>query len=161
MATLRQAGASVDRANVIVFPPVIGLLLILTGVGLHLAFPARVLPEWWLGLAIGLPVFALGAFGQAATIRTLRQAGATPIFRATSLVVRHGLYGRSRNPMYLSILIWFLGLAFAVNTIWLLALLPVLFLYLQLWVIAQEEAYLGRKFGEEYRRYTSVVRRWI
>jgi len=161
MATTSQAGAQVDRANVVVFPPLIGLLLIILGVGLHLAFPARILPEWWLGLAIGLPVFALGAFGQAATIRTLRRAGATPTFRATSLVVRHGLYARSRNPMYVSVLMQFLGLAFAVNTVWLLALLPVLFVYLQLWVITREEGYLGRKFGEEYRKYTSSVRRWI
>jgi len=63
--------------------------------------------------------------------------------------------------MYVSVLVQFLGLAFAVNTVWLLALLPVLFLYLQLWVIRREEDYLERKFSEEYRSYTSSVRRWI
>lgn len=47
------------------------------------------------------------------------------------------------------------------NTAWLFAFTPLLFLYLQFWVIAREERYLERTFGEEYRTYKSDVRQWI
>lgn len=77
------------------------------------------------------------------------------------MIVQHGPYRLSRNPMYLSLAVIVLGIALAVNTVWLVAVLPVLLLWLQRGVIHREERYLARRFGEEYQAYRSRVRRWI
>jgi protein-S-isoprenylcysteine O-methyltransferase Ste14 len=53
------------------------------------------------------------------------------------------------------------GLAIAFDTLWLLITLVPFALVLRYGVVAREEAYLGRKFGDVYRDYRSRVRRWI
>ena len=54
-----------------------------------------------------------------------------------------------------------IGLAIAFNTLWLLLVLVPFALIIRHGVIAREEAYLERKFGDVYRRYRSRVRRWL
>jgi protein-S-isoprenylcysteine O-methyltransferase Ste14 len=41
------------------------------------------------------------------------------------------------------------------------ALLPLMLIAIQTQVIAREERYLEAKFGDDYRRYKTEVRRWI
>jgi len=56
------------------------------------------------------------------------------------------------------------GLLFAAGLVlaaWALALLIPTLAVIRYGVIAREEEYLERKFGEAYRRYRSVVRRWL
>ncbi len=40
-------------------------------------------------------------------------------------------------------------------------LVPIILWVMQRGVIAREEAYLERRFGEEYRQYRARVRRWV
>jgi protein-S-isoprenylcysteine O-methyltransferase Ste14 len=53
------------------------------------------------------------------------------------------------------------GLAVALDSAWLLIALVPFFLVIRYGVIAREEAYLERKFGEDHLGYTSRVRRWL
>jgi protein-S-isoprenylcysteine O-methyltransferase Ste14 len=53
------------------------------------------------------------------------------------------------------------AIALMANSAWLLAAVAVMFAYLSLGVIAREEDYLSRKFGDEYLRYKASVRRWL
>jgi len=55
----------------------------------------------------------------------------------------------------------YLGGTLLLNDAWPFAFLPVVLALLQRCVIAREEAYLERKFGDEYRAYKARVRRWI
>lgn len=80
---------------------------------------------------------------------------------ATTAIVTDGLFRFSRNPIYVSDLLLYVGLSLALNTWWALALTPVLVLIMNVGVIAREEAYLERKFGNEYLRYKQQVRRWL
>jgi protein-S-isoprenylcysteine O-methyltransferase Ste14 len=72
-----------------------------------------------------------------------------------------GIYSINRNPMYISLLCLYAGLAILVGNWWTLALLPVLAIIVTSIVILPEERYLQRAFGAEYIEYKKNVRRWI
>ena len=80
---------------------------------------------------------------------------------ATTAIVSTGLYRYTRNPMYLSLTLIYMGVSVAINAWWGLLLLIPLLVVVQKGIIEQEEAYLSRKFGEEYLRYKAQVRRWL
>jgi protein-S-isoprenylcysteine O-methyltransferase Ste14 len=63
--------------------------------------------------------------------------------------------------MYLSMAVLSAGVAFVANALWPLLFVPVVLLAVQRLVIAREEGYLERKFGENYLAYKTRVRRWL
>jgi protein-S-isoprenylcysteine O-methyltransferase Ste14 len=75
--------------------------------------------------------------------------------------VTTGLYGWSRNPIYIALSVFYVGLSIALTTGWALLLLPLLIFVLQKGVIEREEAYLTEEFGEEYIAYKKRVPRWL
>lgn len=79
---------------------------------------------------------------------------------ATSLQTE-GIYAYSRNPMYLSLLLLYTGLAFFFGNWWTFFLIPLLITIIQQYVIRKEEQYLLIAFGEQYYVYKKKVRRWI
>jgi protein-S-isoprenylcysteine O-methyltransferase Ste14 len=79
---------------------------------------------------------------------------------ATSLRT-DGIYSVSRNPMYVGLLLIYLGLAVQFGNWWTLILLPFLIAFITYRVILPEERYLARTFGDEYASYKKRVRRWI
>jgi len=72
-----------------------------------------------------------------------------------------GVYSVSRNPMYISLLLFYTGLSFIIGNWWNMVLLPLLVSIIQEYVIKREEKYLDRRFGQEYFDYRSKVRRWL
>ena len=79
----------------------------------------------------------------------------------TTAIVVEGPFRFSRNPLYLSLILAYLGITLLVNALWPLLLLPPLLVVLHWGVIAREERYLEAKFGESYRVYKARVRRWL
>ena len=79
---------------------------------------------------------------------------------ATSLQTT-GIYAFTRNPMYLSLLLLYSGIAVFVGNWWTFLLLPILIVVVQMYVIGKEEQYLHHAFGEQYDEYKRRVRRWI
>jgi protein-S-isoprenylcysteine O-methyltransferase Ste14 len=53
------------------------------------------------------------------------------------------------------------GMAIAFGNFWLLLMLAPFVVVIRYGVVAREEAYLDRKFGDVYRGYRSRVRRWL
>jgi protein-S-isoprenylcysteine O-methyltransferase Ste14 len=76
-------------------------------------------------------------------------------------LVQDGPYRFTRNPIYLSFAVIYLGLAFIFNSVYLLFVLGIVLILLDRTQIPNEERYLREKFGEEYDRYKDKVRRWI
>lgn len=101
---------------------------------------------------------ALNAWGAYSLIRAR-----TPInpYRPVTTLVASGAFGLSRNPLYVSLNLIFLALSLILNSFWgILVLVPVV-VVMHYGVILREERYLETKFGEAYRRYCGMVRRYL
>ena len=151
-----------DTANVIIHPPIAWALAIIVGLALDwlvpLPFMPAALPAHWIGAVVFLLAIALGV----SAVVTMTRAGSNvPTNRPTITIVAHGPYRVTRNPIYLGMFLGQIGLAIALNTLWLVATLVAFALVIRYGVIAREEAYLSRKFGDVYRGYCSRVRRWL
>ncbi len=150
-----------DHPNVILRPPLIFLGFVLLGLALDYAWPLPVLPGA-ARYAAGPALVALGLVVMVAAIRRFRNAGTDHrTSRPATAIVSVGLYGISRNPIYLGMALLYTGIGIAVDSLWVLGLLVPLLVVIRYGVIAREEAYLEGKFGEAYLDYKASVRRWL
>ena len=110
----------------------------------------------------GMVFVALGAALAAWSLSLFQRAGTTTVpLEAPSSVVTHGPYRFSRNPMYVSLTLIYLGECAIFAQFWpFLMLLPTL-LYVNGVVVPFEEAQLRATFGDRYRDYCATVRRWL
>jgi protein-S-isoprenylcysteine O-methyltransferase Ste14 len=151
-----------DTAQVIVRPPLAWGLAVVAGLALDwlvpLSFLPADLPAGWLGATVFVLALALVAWA----IVTITGAGSNvPTNRPTTAVVERGPYRFTRNPIYLGMFLGLIGLAVVFDDLWLLRMLVPFALVTRYGVVAREEAYLERKFGDAYRGYRSRVRRWL
>jgi len=119
-------------------------------------------PPWPISLSIAVAgVLAFVALASAAVTR-FRRAGTTENpFRPSTALVVDGPFRITRNPMYLGMAALFVGLAFLLGLMWALLILPIVLIAVDRLIIAREEPYLERKFGQDYVEYKKRVRRWI
>lgn len=102
---------------------------------------------------LGLMAWGLITFGRL-------RINALP-FRAARALALVGPYRFTRNPMYLGLLVAYLGGALVTNWAWPLVFLPFVLLVMNAFVIAREERYLTAAFGADYTDYCRRVRRWL
>src|SRR3984893_15460584 len=131
------------------------------GLVLNFFWPASLLPSALaapLGILITVGAIALGI----SAIREMFAAN-TPldVRKPSTEIVTSGVFRKSRNPIYLGMLLLCAGVAFLANSLWILVLVLPLAIILQKGVIGPEESYLEKKFGDKYLRYKAKVRRWI
>ncbi len=152
---------SLDNANVVALPPLIVGGFFVLGLVIHFVYPVSVIPRS-LGPWLGTPLILLAGLIVVSAFRALRRGETTfDVRKSTTNIVSDGVFQYSRNPMYLSMLLLYVGLALLINSIWLLAETIPLAVVIQKGVIEREEQYLRWKFGGEYLRYKTRVRRWI
>jgi protein-S-isoprenylcysteine O-methyltransferase Ste14 len=152
-----------DVAGVIALPPLIFLGFLAGATVLEAIVPlpipfAHSLASYVAGVALAAGGFVLIAIGT----RRFAAAGTNipPTLPTTALVV-DGIYGRTRNPLYLGTTLIYLGLSVAAGSLWAIGLLVPLLWLINVGVVKREERYLERKFGDAYRDYKARVRRWI
>lgn len=150
-----------DTPGLVGRPPLIYLASMLVGLALEGLWPVAVVPPSW-ATALGGPLVLAAIPIFASAVAMFRRAG-TPIqsVRPTTRIVKTGPYRFSRNPIYLAFTLLHLGVALWVDSGWLLVTLLLTLVVVSYGVIAREERYLERRFGEEYRRYRGSVRRWL
>lgn len=151
-----------DSAKVTFPPPFIYLGMLLFGLALD-----RVLP-WSIQFTSiaryvggGVLIIAALAYLLAASGRFRKAGTDVKPWKTTSAIVAEGVYRLTRNPMYLGMALFYLGLGLAFSSLGVLLLLPILIVMIQTQVIAREERYLESKFGDEYLAYKAKVRRWM
>lgn len=81
--------------------------------------------------------------------------------QATRAMIEEGPYRLSRNPLYVGMLVLYLGLALLAPTLWGLLLFPVAVLLVLWGAIRPEERFLRDRFGPSYDDYARRVRRWL
>ena len=151
-------------AGVIARPPLLFLAGLLIGFVLdrllRLPFPVPGidLVHWIIGGSLIVIGLALAAAG----IRNFSRAG-TPVrtIEPTRALVTTGIHGWTRNPIYLGMFLLYAGIGLVVRSPWILLLTLSLAITIRYGVVAREEAYLERRFGDAYRGYKARVRRWL
>jgi protein-S-isoprenylcysteine O-methyltransferase Ste14 len=76
-------------------------------------------------------------------------------------LVTAGIHGWTRNPIYLGMFLIYCGNGVAARSRRTLVLTLPLSATIRYGVVAREEAYLERRFGDAYRDYKARVRRWL
>ena len=142
-------------------PPVyfVGTLLLM--VFLHRYLPIRRLAEWPVTGA-GLALVAAGLLLAFGTARAFPRAGTTVRpFEESTVLLQHGPYRFSRNPIYLGLVLITVGVALRMGTAspW-LPIFPFIAV-LEYRFVRMEERMLDATFGEAYRQYRGRVRRWL
>lgn len=142
-------------------PPFLYVAFFLVGLLLERIAPAVSLPR---GPALAIAaVCLLPGFGLLFwSLLLFLKARTSPLpMLPTTAIVRSGPYRWTRNPMYLAMLLIYTGVALWFDVFWALPFVPAVIFLVGRLVIRKEERYLEEKFGEEYRRYKTQVRRWI
>jgi protein-S-isoprenylcysteine O-methyltransferase Ste14 len=143
------------------FPPGIPLLGLLLGWALGRVWPIPIhWPAWtrWLGWILFVAPF----FAAVWAARTFRRHHTVVDPRGdVTTIVTSGPFRFSRNPMYVSVLLIYLGATLAFRLAWAAILLLPVFLALHYLVVIPEERYLRARFGAEYALYVRRVRRWL
>ena len=151
-----------DTAHVIIRPPLAWGLAVIAGLALDWLLPLPFLPDDLQKGFLGVSVFVLALALLAWAIVTMTGAGSNvPTNRPTTTIVESGPYRFTRNPIYLGMVLGLIGLSIAFDNLWLLTMMAPFALVIRYGVVAREEAYLERKFGDVYRGYRSRVRRWL
>lgn len=152
-----------DGAAVKIAPPLVYLGGVIIGVVLHpfvMALPIGLSPE--LRIATGVAGAVLGLVFMGGAIGLFRRTGQDPKpWESTPEIVSTGVYRFTRNPMYVGMALLQIAIGVGLANWWIIILVPVVLVIVQATAVRHEEDYLERKFGDEYTRYKSSVRRWI
>lgn len=79
---------------------------------------------------------------------------------ATTLVMR-GIYKRTRNPMYVGLLLFLIAWAVLLASLYSVGIIVGFVLYMTEFQIKPEERTLQELFGADYLAYLERVRRWL
>jgi protein-S-isoprenylcysteine O-methyltransferase Ste14 len=160
-ASQQESSPSPDTPGVIAPPPLIYLGALGSGFALQALLPGTPVAgavRWPVGAAL---ILGGGALARS-FFREFAHAG-TPIspYSKPTTLVTSGPYRLTRNPAYVGMALASAGIAVAAGALWVLVPVAAAVAIIDRGVIAREERFLERVFGEEYLRYTRRVRRWL
>jgi protein-S-isoprenylcysteine O-methyltransferase Ste14 len=115
---------------------------------------AKTIPAYYR-LILAVPLFVFSGY--------LVQSGHKIVFkeiRETPKVIDKGVFSLTRHPIYLSVLLLYLGLVFTTLSLISFVVLICIFFFYN-YIAAYEEGILEGRFGREYRDYRSRTSRWL
>ena len=131
------------------------VVFLVVGVVLHFYKPWKLSDAYWLGSSIVWAMVAAGALVAAWAVRTFTDMNT----KKPTKIVTTGPYALSGNPLYVAWTSVYIGVDLILNTVWLLAFLPLVLIGTHYLAILREERFLEREFGDEYMEYKESVRR--
>lgn len=144
-----------------VLPPVVLLGAVGLAAGLHLVVPLyQVVPIFWR-LCAAIPLLLGTALNLLADGKFKKVQTTVKPFEVSSVLVTQGVFGWTRNPMYLGMALIVFGIVLAMGSLSPMLVAVALPLVLECAFIVPEERMLEETFGEEFRAYRRRVRRWI
>jgi protein-S-isoprenylcysteine O-methyltransferase Ste14 len=149
-----------DHPNLPIKPPFIFLAATLAGYVVHWFKPVSVRPEAWAGLGAIFLAMGLGLCAWAWFALKAHHTDVRP-WKPTTVIVTTGPYAYTRNPIYLGFALVQVGIGLWTDRLAVVLLAIPAVVITNNVVIAREETYLARKFGEPYERYLGRVRRWL
>jgi protein-S-isoprenylcysteine O-methyltransferase Ste14 len=159
-----QRGNEAGTAGVIARPPFLFLAALLLGLASDYLLPApfAITESDWVRWIVAGILIVVGLALAANGIRNFSHA-ATPVptYKPVRTLVTTGAHGWTRNPIYLGMFLVYGGIGIAARSPWTLLLTLPLAITIRYGVVAREEAYLERRFGDAYRIYKRRVRRWL
>jgi protein-S-isoprenylcysteine O-methyltransferase Ste14 len=135
------------------FGPVLQLLGVVT--------PLSFLYAPWIqftGIALAIAGIAATVYAQVDMGESWR-IGVDPA--ETTTLVRQGVFGLVRNPIFTAMLVFGLGFALVTPNVVAIVGFVLLLLTIELQVRVVEEPYLATKHGETYRNYLATVGRFV
>ena len=162
MVSSSEMTLTTDNSGAIIHPPIAWALAFIAGLAFDWLYPLRFVPtsvpKFWIGggsFAIGfiLAIWAIVMIGKAGT--------RVETNKPTTAIVADGPYRFTRKPIYLGMFLGQAGLAVVFDSLWILLSLVPFYFVIRYGVVAREEAYLDRKFGDSFAEYKSQVRRWL
>ncbi len=136
------------------FVVLIGLSSLLPGFSAHINFPHTL-----LGLPLCIAGLALSSAGKKLFVKTDTNINT---FQEPDVLVSHGVFKYSRNPMYLGFIIALLGISILFGAAFYSMLIVAIFIVIcDRWYIAFEERAMQQQFGNNYIEYCRKVRRWL
>ena len=156
-----QRPSSEDHPGVRIPPPLIFLTFLVAGLLFDSSWingELATMPEMIVGAILFL---CAGLIAYKSVPRHKKEGSNVEPWKPTTKIISDGVYGRSRNPIYVAMVLLFVSIAVMGGSIAaLVALVPCLVI-IRYYVIAREERYLEAKFGDEYLDYKQKVRRWV
>lgn len=144
--------------------PWVFVLAYLVGAGLQHLLPVTVVSPKavQVGMLGGVVLFAAGALFASWSLIIFQKARTTTTpGEVSAVLVTWGPYRFTRNPMYVSLILAYLGEAGILTQVWPLFVLPFTVAYVNWIVIPVEEGRLKEVFQDSYEHYRARVRRWM
>ena len=79
----------------------------------------------------------------------------------TNKIIKTGIFAYCRNPMYLAFISFHLSMFLTFENVAYFLSAIGLFVWINTYVIPEEENFLEEKFGDEYSRYLEAVKKWM
>jgi protein-S-isoprenylcysteine O-methyltransferase Ste14 len=164
MNSANRQPSDVSAPGIIMRPPRLYLACLLLGVALDrvlplpLDLPGTALMQWIASAGL---ILIGGAIFTAGTSSFSRAATPVPGNQPVRALVTTGIHGWSRNPIYVGMSFVYAGIGITARSPWVFILALPLAIVMRYVVVAREEAYLERCFGDAYRDYKEGVRRWL
>src|SRR5260370_1409671 len=152
-----------DGAKVRFPPPLVFLgAIVLGAIVQRKAVPLSLVFARGLRLAAAVLILACGVSLVAWARILFKRTGQNPIpWKPTPELILQGPYRFTRNPMYVGVTLFVIGLGLAVNNLWISLFAVPALLVVHFVAVLPEERYLAAKFGERYRSFLAQVRRYL